>query len=133
MWSACHKKSYLLFVELTNFGIFTKPFPIFFSKQAKLRQPNRPETADFRLLTSSKGTYLCKKTPKLVDESQNFNVHIDISFEYVYLMCKIHLILYPFNSLSLSNISQLDVPFFYLQLLGHCHQILLAKLPSLEV
>ena len=30
MWSACHKKRYLLCVELTNFGIFTKPFPIFF-------------------------------------------------------------------------------------------------------
>ena len=52
MWSACHVKSYLLCVELTNFGIFTKPFPIFFSKQAKLRQANRAETADFRFLTS---------------------------------------------------------------------------------
>ena len=30
MWSACHVKSYFLCVELTNFGIFTKPFPIFF-------------------------------------------------------------------------------------------------------
>ena len=53
MWSACHKKRYLLCVELTNFGIFTKPFPIFFSKQAKLRQPHRAETADFRFQISN--------------------------------------------------------------------------------
>ena len=33
MWSACHKKRYLLCVELTNFGIFTKPFPIFFQNK----------------------------------------------------------------------------------------------------
>ena len=49
--------------------------------------------------------YLCKKTPKLVFESHNFNVHINISFEYVHLMGKIHLILYPFSFESLSNIS----------------------------
>ena len=53
MWSACHVKSYLLCVELTNFGIFTKPFPIFLSKQAKLRQSNRAETADFRFQISN--------------------------------------------------------------------------------
>ena len=53
MWSACHKKRYLLCAELTNFGIFTKPFPIFFSKQAKLRQPHRAETADFRFQISN--------------------------------------------------------------------------------
>ena len=53
LWSACHKKRYLFCVELTNFGIFTKPFPIFFSKQAKLRQPNRAETADFRFRISN--------------------------------------------------------------------------------
>ena len=46
MWSACHKKRYLLCVELTNFGIFTKPFPIG-------RQPHRAETADFRFQISN--------------------------------------------------------------------------------
>ena len=30
MWSVCHKKRYLLCVEMTNFGIFTKPIPMFF-------------------------------------------------------------------------------------------------------
>ena len=53
MWLACHKKRYLLCVKLANFGIFTKPFPNFFSKQAKLTQPHRAETADFRFQISN--------------------------------------------------------------------------------
>ena len=32
MLLACHKKSYLICDEITNFGIFTQPIPIFFSK-----------------------------------------------------------------------------------------------------
>ena len=32
MLLACHKKSYLMCDEITNFRIFTQPIPIFFSK-----------------------------------------------------------------------------------------------------
>ena len=32
MLLACHKKSYLICDEITNFGIFTQPIPNFFSK-----------------------------------------------------------------------------------------------------
>ena len=50
MWSARHKKSYLLCVEFWNIH---ETFSHFFSKQAKLRQPIRAETADFRFQISN--------------------------------------------------------------------------------
>ena len=54
MWSACHKKRYLLCVELTNFGIFTKPFPIFFQNKQNWdsHTGQRQLISDFRFLTS---------------------------------------------------------------------------------
>ena len=54
MWSACHKKRYLLCVELTNFGIFTKPFPIFFQNKQNWdsHTEQRQLISDFRFLIS---------------------------------------------------------------------------------
>ena len=40
MLLACHKKSYLICDEITNFRIFTKPIPIFF-QSTKMRQPKQ--------------------------------------------------------------------------------------------
>ena len=41
MLLACHKKSYLICDEITNFGIlFTQPIPNFF-QSTKLRQPKQ--------------------------------------------------------------------------------------------
>ena len=45
MLLACHKKSYLICVELTNFLIFTQPIPIFFKV---LDSQNRAETAAWK-------------------------------------------------------------------------------------
>ena len=54
LWSACHKKRYLLCVELTNFGIFTKPLPIFFQNKQNWdsHTGQRQLISDFRFLTS---------------------------------------------------------------------------------
>ena len=52
MWSACHKKRYLL-CRIDEFWNIHETFPHFFSKQAKLRQPHRAETADFRFQISN--------------------------------------------------------------------------------
>ena len=55
MWSACHKKRYFLCVELTNFGIFTKHFPIFFQNKQNLdsHTGQRQLISDFRFQISN--------------------------------------------------------------------------------
>ena len=42
---ACHKKSYLIYVELTNFRIFLQPIPNFFLKVQNWDNQQRAETA----------------------------------------------------------------------------------------
>ena len=48
MLLACHKKSNLICVELTNFWIFTKPISIFFFKVQNWDSQQRAETAAWK-------------------------------------------------------------------------------------
>ena len=62
MLLACHKKSYLICDEITNFGIFTQPIPNFFSKY-KTATANRGQmkrTASYLCLVSCNFTSDCR-------------------------------------------------------------------------
>ena len=70
MLLACHKKTYLICDEITNFRIFTQPIPNFF-QSTKLRQPKQ-------------GRDSCLKINKYYITFRKFVISYDMLATFIY-------------------------------------------------